>query len=110
MAGKRDPQWEGSWSAKAEKIPCNVESTDGQRTKVVHVNCLDIRCSQQQLQLPQWITLDIAHNKAGIHLNSAMFCLHHLARHLCLCSPPGVIRQRERDDHLMVSHKLEVEL
>ena len=28
-AGKLDPPWEGNWSVKAVKSPCNVEITDG---------------------------------------------------------------------------------
>ena len=39
-AGKLDPRWEGNWSVKAVKSPCHVEITDGQRTRVVHVNRL----------------------------------------------------------------------
>ena len=69
----------------------------------------DIGCSQQQTQLPQLLTLDMAHNKAGIHLRLNMFCFPHPASHHSLHSPLGVIH-RERDDHPIASHKLEVEL
>ena len=53
------------------KSPCNVEITDGQQTYM----SIAFGCSQQQKQLPQLLTLDTAHNKAGIHLRLTMFCL-----------------------------------
>ena len=37
-AGKLDPRWEGRWEITSIKSSTNVEITDGQRTKVVHIN------------------------------------------------------------------------
>lgn len=37
-AGKLDSKWEGNWKVHAMKGPVNVEITNGNRTKVVHVN------------------------------------------------------------------------
>ena len=37
-AGKLDPRWDGRWHIKAVKSPLNLEITDGEKTKVVHVN------------------------------------------------------------------------
>ena len=39
-AGKPDSRWEGNWTVKAIKSPCNVEITDGHCTIGVHVNRL----------------------------------------------------------------------
>ena len=39
-AGKLEPRWEGEWRVKSVKSPCTMEITDGQRTRVVHVNRL----------------------------------------------------------------------
>ena len=39
-AGKLDTQWEGGWTIQAVKSPVNMEISDGQRTEVVHINCL----------------------------------------------------------------------
>ena len=108
-AGKLDPRWEGNWSVKAVKSPCNVEITDGQRTRVVHVNRLRHWVQPTANTVRQLLTLDMAHNKAGIHLRLNMFCFPHPASHHSLHSPLGVIR-REGDGHPIASHKLEVEL
>ena len=37
-AAKLDPRWEGKWMVKSIKKPITMEITDGERTKVVHVN------------------------------------------------------------------------
>jgi hypothetical protein len=39
-AGKLDPHWDGKWSVKSVKTPLTLEITDGDKTKVVHVNRL----------------------------------------------------------------------
>ena len=108
-AGKLDPEWEGNCNVKAVKSPCNVEITRWAVNQRYMSIAFDIGCSQQQTQLPQLLTLDTTHNKAGIHLKLTMFCFPHPASHLSLHSPLGVIR-RKRDDHLIASHKLKVEL
>ena len=35
--------WEGGWTIQAVKSPVTVKVSDGQQTKVVHVNCLRYR-------------------------------------------------------------------
>ena len=46
-AGKLDPRWEGNWTIKSIKSPVTMEISDGNRTRVVHVNrlqhCLQLR-------------------------------------------------------------------
>ena len=37
-SGKLEPRWEGSWTVRSTKTPVSIEITDGQKTKVVHVN------------------------------------------------------------------------
>ena len=37
-AGKLEPRWEGGWKISMVKGPVTMEITDGERTKVVHVN------------------------------------------------------------------------
>lgn len=49
-AGKLDPRWEGQWMIKSIKSPVNIEITDGQRTKVVHVNRLQYRAQPNPQQ------------------------------------------------------------
>ena len=39
-AGKLDPRWEGKWIVKSVKSVVNVEISDGNRTRIVHVNRL----------------------------------------------------------------------
>ena len=51
-AGKLDPQWKGNWTIKSIKSPVNVEITDGQQSRVVHIDHVR-RCVQtapQELQ------------------------------------------------------------
>lgn len=48
-AGKLDPRWEGKWIIRAVKSPVNMEISDGQRTKVVHINRIRHRVLPQQL-------------------------------------------------------------
>ena len=47
-AGKLNPWWEGGWIIQAVKSPVTVKISDGQRTKVVHVNRLRYRWIPQQ--------------------------------------------------------------
>ena len=47
-AGKLDPRWEGGWTIQAVKSPVTVQISDGQRTKVVHVNRVRYRWIPQQ--------------------------------------------------------------
>ena len=49
-AGRLDPRWEGQWMIKSIKSPVNIEITDGQRTKVVHVNRLQYRAQPNPQQ------------------------------------------------------------
>ena len=42
-AGKLDPKWEGKWVVRSIKTPITLEITDGDRTRVVHVNHLQPR-------------------------------------------------------------------
>ena len=42
-AGKLDPRWEGDWEVVAVKGPVNVKISDGERTKIVHINRLQHR-------------------------------------------------------------------
>ena len=37
-AGKLDPRWERNWTIKSIKSPITMEISDGNRTRVVHVN------------------------------------------------------------------------
>ena len=37
---KLDPQWEGGWTIQDIVSPINAKILDGQRTRVLHVNCL----------------------------------------------------------------------
>ena len=39
-AGKLDPRWDGRWRIKSVKSLLTVEITDGEKTKIVHVNCM----------------------------------------------------------------------
>ena len=39
-AGKLEPKWEGGWRISSVKSPVTMEITDGERTKVVHINRL----------------------------------------------------------------------
>ena len=52
-AGKLDPRWEGGWIIQAVKSPVTVQISDGQRTKVVHVNCVRYRWIPQLLDLEE---------------------------------------------------------
>ena len=42
-AGKLDSKWEGNWKVHAMKGPVNVEITDGNRMKVIHINRIQPR-------------------------------------------------------------------
>ena len=46
-AGKLDPRWEGKWVVRSIKTPITLEITDGDRTRVVHVNRLQPRIQPQ---------------------------------------------------------------
>jgi len=55
-AGKLDPRWEGRWKVKTIMSPVNVEISDGNRMKVVHVNRLQHRnqpgpCDQTETEM-----------------------------------------------------------
>lgn len=47
-AGKLEPRWEGNWTVCSAKTPVSIEITDGQKTKVVHVNRLRLRIQPEQ--------------------------------------------------------------
>ena len=49
---KLNPKWEGGWKIKAIKSPVNMEITDGQRNKVVHVNRLQHRIQRLCKEIP----------------------------------------------------------
>ena len=46
--GKLQPKWQGKWEVIELKNPVNVTITDGQNTKVVHINRLQHRKQPQQ--------------------------------------------------------------
>ena len=48
-AGKLDSRWEGNWTIKSIKSHVTMEISDGNRTRVVHVNRLQTASSQDLL-------------------------------------------------------------
>ena len=50
--GKLQPKWQGKWKVTEVKNPINVKITDGQTTKVVHVNRLQHRKQPQHDTVP----------------------------------------------------------
>ena len=65
--GKLQPKWQGKWKIIEIKNPINVKITDGQTTKVVHVNRLQHRKQPQHDAVPSsntyttWVPPQIDH-------------------------------------------------
>ena len=70
MRGKLQPKWQGKWKVTEVKNPINVKITDGQTTKVVHVNRLQHRKQPQHDTVPpsdtytytNWVPPQIDHH------------------------------------------------
>ena len=68
VCGKLQPKWQGKWKVIEVKTPINVKITDGQTTKVVHVNRLQHRKQPQPDTVPSsntytnWVPPQIDHH------------------------------------------------
>ena len=86
-AGKLDPRWEGNWTIKSIKSPVTMEISDGNRTRVVHVNRLQhhlqprpvtTRNSETDPPEPDWTPPQVDHFFLPTHTNEPPHCRYPL--------------------------------